>query len=97
MNDLPACIFCGVPTNNYWYLDNKNNTCRCTDCSNNGIAETEEETAKYSNFCSLLAENFYSVEEQHSPAPKSNNSIWIRHATEGSERLRQWANKGHSR
>ena len=95
MNDLPACIFCGSLTNNYWYLDKKNNTCRCWDCHHDGIAETEEETAKYSEFYSLLSKNFYGVEEHHSPAPKSDLSAWENYFPKGKERLLRWANSTH--
>jgi hypothetical protein len=34
---LPKCVFCGRETDDYWYLNRVNNTCKCRDCYRQGI------------------------------------------------------------
>jgi hypothetical protein len=33
---LPKCVFCGQATDNYWYLNRVDNTCKCRDCYRQG-------------------------------------------------------------
>jgi hypothetical protein len=34
---LPKCVFCGRVTEDYWYLNRADNTCKCRDCYRQGI------------------------------------------------------------
>lgn len=34
--ELPTCIFCGKKTDDYWYLNRADNTCKCRDCYRQG-------------------------------------------------------------
>lgn len=34
--ELPTCIFCGKKTEEYWYLNQADNTCKCRDCYQKG-------------------------------------------------------------
>ena len=33
----PKCVFCGQATDDYWYLDRVDNTCKCRDCYRQGM------------------------------------------------------------
>jgi hypothetical protein len=33
---VPVCVFCGKKTDNYWYLNRVDNTCKCRDCYRQG-------------------------------------------------------------
>jgi len=33
---LPKCVFCGQATDDYWYLNRIDNTCKCRDCYRQG-------------------------------------------------------------
>jgi len=34
--DLPKCVFCGQATDDYWYLNRVDNTCKCRNCYHQG-------------------------------------------------------------
>ena len=36
--DLPVCVFCGIKTDDYWYLNKADNTCKCRKCYREGKA-----------------------------------------------------------
>jgi hypothetical protein len=33
---LPVCVFCGKKTDDYWYLNRADHTCKCRDCYRQG-------------------------------------------------------------
>jgi hypothetical protein len=94
LTDLPVCIFCGCLTANWWYLDGKTNTCRCSDCYSSGAAETDFEIAFFAQFPRPSAEG---KKDTPSPISKCDVSIWKLHLEEGSERLHKWANENAKR
>jgi hypothetical protein len=34
---LPRCVFCGQATDDYWYLNRADNTCKCRNCYRQGV------------------------------------------------------------
>jgi hypothetical protein len=34
---FPKCVFCGRETDDYWFLNRADNTCKCRDCYRQGI------------------------------------------------------------
>jgi hypothetical protein len=57
MSEKPVCIFCGNSTDDWWMIDKKNNTCRCRECYDKGIAETEQEKIKHTNYPYMPVKN----------------------------------------